>query len=198
MRTACQEATKSQEIAPYPVQVAVNVSSAQFRRESFVSEVVDILKSTGLKPELLQLELTESIMLSGVHHTAATMKQLKAMGVSLAIDDFGTGYSCLGYLPALPFDCFESRSVLCERYRDSARQPGHGPFAAWPGRKHRHARGGGRIERAEQLQVVRQIGGSEVQGFLLGRPIPDPAAHLGELVQSAGRERASGQAAGRT
>lgn len=198
MQTACQEATKSQEIAPYPVQVAVNVSSAQFRREFFVSEVVDILKSTGLKPELLQLELTESIMLSGVHHTAATMNQLKAMGVSLAIDDFGTGYSCLGYLPALPFDVLKvDRCFVSDiETRPGSRAMVHSLLGLAENIGMRVVVEG--IERDEQLEVVRQIGGSEVQGFLLGRPIPDPAAHVEELVQSAGRERASGQAAGRT
>ena len=69
----------------------------------------------GLKPNLLQIELTESTMLSGVERSAETMKRLRVLGVSLAIDDFGTGYSCLGYLPKLPFGALKiDRSFVRE------------------------------------------------------------------------------------
>jgi diguanylate cyclase (GGDEF)-like protein len=115
MERACAEAVKWQSMAPYPVQVAVNVSSIQFRRDHFVEEVVAILKRVGLKPNLLQLELTESVMLRGVHRTSETMKRFKELGVGLAIDDFGTGYSCLSYLPSLPFDALKiDRSFVKE------------------------------------------------------------------------------------
>ncbi len=85
----------------------MNVSSLQFSRPIFVEEVAEILRLTGLQPALLQIELTESIMLSGPEKAAETMKRLHALGVTLAIDDFGTGYSCLSYLPSLPFDALK-------------------------------------------------------------------------------------------
>jgi EAL domain-containing protein (putative c-di-GMP-specific phosphodiesterase class I) len=93
----------------------VNVSSLQFARPACVEEVADTLKRVGLKPELLQIELTESIMLSGADRAAETMKDLRALGVSLEIDDFGTGYSCLSYLPRLPFNTLKiDRSFVHE------------------------------------------------------------------------------------
>src|SRR5581483_11626366 len=98
-----------------PVQVAVNVSSIQFMRASFVDEVAETLRHTGLDPKLLQIELTESIMLSGTTNATETMNRFRDLGVGLAIDDFGTGYSCLGYLPRLPFDALKiDRSFVNE------------------------------------------------------------------------------------
>jgi len=75
-----------------------------FTRDSFVDEIAETLRHSGLEPRLLQIELTESVMLSGAQRVADTMSRLSALGVSLAIDDFGTGYSRLGYLPHLPFN----------------------------------------------------------------------------------------------
>lgn len=115
LELACAEAAKWQAVTPYPIQVAVNVSSLQFGRDQFVEEVVEVLNRSGLKPELLQLELTERIMLGGIHQARETMRRLKELGVSFAIDDFGTGYSCLSYLPSLPFDALKvDRSFILE------------------------------------------------------------------------------------
>ena len=105
---------------------------------SFVEEVDEVLGRTGLKPSLLQLELTESVTLSGVERAADTMRRLKAKGISVAMDDFGTGYSCLSYLPKLPFDALkldrsfvnelvvrpETRAV-CPVHFDDGAQPAH-------------------------------------------------------------------------
>jgi diguanylate cyclase (GGDEF)-like protein len=104
MERACNEAMAWQDIAQRPVQVAVNVSTVQFGRDSFFEEVADVLHRTGLHPSLLQIELTESATVAGVERAAEMMRRLKRMGVSVAVDDFGTGYSCLSYLPKLSFD----------------------------------------------------------------------------------------------
>src|SRR5581483_10582085 len=104
MEQACREAVRWQKLASRPVQVAVNVSSFQFVRDTFVEEVLEILERTGLKPELLQIEVTESAMICGLTRSVETIQRLHAHGISLAIDDFGTGYSCLSYLPHLGFD----------------------------------------------------------------------------------------------
>ncbi|MGA8531799.1 MAG: EAL domain-containing protein, partial [Acidobacteriaceae bacterium] len=113
MEIACREAMRWQSAGP--VQVAVNVSSLQLIRDNFVEEVSAMLEKTGLPPHLLQIELTESVMLSGAQSAAVTMHRLADLGVSLAIDDFGTGYSCLSYLPQLPFDALKiDRSFVSE------------------------------------------------------------------------------------
>jgi len=184
LECACMEAVKWQDAAPYPVQVAVNVSSVQFGRERFVEDVTAILELTGLKPELLQLELTESVMLTGVRRSAETMKRLRALGVSLAIDDFGTGYSCLSYLPALPFDALKiDRSFVKDLgHRHESTAMIHSLVALAQNIGMRVIVEG--VEKEEQLELIEKYGGNEVQGFLMGRPTADPASQIAALVEN--------------
>lgn len=98
LRTACAQARKWQDEGLPPVPIAVNVSAIQFRQQGFAQLIRDILRQTGLRPEYLELELTESLLLSNADVMFSTLQELKDMGVMLAIDDFGTGYSSLGYL----------------------------------------------------------------------------------------------------
>ena len=107
MDLACREAVRWQSLGGQGVEVAVNVSSLQLMRDSFVEEVAEVLRRTGLDPKLLQIELTESVMLDGAARVTEVLEELAALGASLAIDDFGTGYSCLSYLPKLPFDALK-------------------------------------------------------------------------------------------
>jgi diguanylate cyclase (GGDEF)-like protein/PAS domain S-box-containing protein len=98
LRTACAQARKWQDEGLPHVPIAVNVSPIQFRQQGFVDLVREVLRETGLRPEYLELELTESLLLSSADVMFSTIQELKNMGVLLAIDDFGTGYSSLGYL----------------------------------------------------------------------------------------------------
>jgi diguanylate cyclase (GGDEF)-like protein len=183
LEQACMEAVRWNAIAPYPVQVAVNVSSVQFARVTFVDEVIEILNRTGLKPNLLQLELTESVMISGIHHSVEAMKRLKGLGITFAIDDFGTGYSCLSYLSVLPFDALKvDRSFVRE---SKLREDGRMLLESLINLAHNMglrviAEG---VENIEQLDLIRNLGGSEVQGYLLGRPIPDPMLTVSSLCR---------------
>jgi EAL domain-containing protein (putative c-di-GMP-specific phosphodiesterase class I) len=178
MECACREAIKWQRISPHPVQVAVNVSSIQFVRDSFVDEVAEVLRVTGLPANLLQIELTESVMLTGTSYVAAAMRRLSALGVGLAIDDFGTGYSCLGYLPNLPFDALKiDRSFvkdLGERPEIEAMVHALVMLAHKLGMRV-IAEG---IETTEQLDLIGELGADEIQGYLVGRPTPNPASYF--------------------
>jgi diguanylate cyclase (GGDEF)-like protein/PAS domain S-box-containing protein len=98
LRAACSQARKWQEDGLPPVRVAVNVSAVQFRRQGFSEQVRKVLRETGLAPEYLELELTESLLLADADVTLSVIQELKAMGLTLAIDDFGTGYSSFKYL----------------------------------------------------------------------------------------------------
>lgn len=102
LENACRRAAAWQKDNP-PIGIAVNVSAVQFSRDDFVSLVVNAVERTGIAPELLQLELTESALLPDAEQTVAKMNELRAMRVALAIDDFGTGYSSVDYLEKLPF-----------------------------------------------------------------------------------------------
>lgn len=184
LEQACKEAASWQALAPYPIQVAVNVSSVQFSRVDFIGVVSAVLDRTHLKPSLLQIELTESVMLHGTSRSAEIMKDLHNLGISLAIDDFGTGYSCLSHLPTLPFDALkidrsfvqdvESRPetrTLIDSLIALARNLGMRVIAEG-------------IETQEQMSIMIDLGGNELQGYLLGRPTPDPAAQIRKLQDS--------------
>jgi diguanylate cyclase (GGDEF)-like protein/PAS domain S-box-containing protein len=98
LRVACSQAQKWQEEGLPAVTVAVNVSAVQFRQEDFCALVRTVLRETGLAPQYLELELTESLLLENADLTLSVVQELKAMGLTLAIDDFGTGYSSFSYL----------------------------------------------------------------------------------------------------
>jgi len=104
LRTACAQARKWQDAGLPAVPVAVNVSAVQFRQESFCALVRKVLQETGLPPQYLELELTESVLMSNADVTLSVLQELKEMGMKLAIDDFGTGYSSLSYLRQFPVD----------------------------------------------------------------------------------------------
>ncbi len=178
MERACTHAATWQEIARRPVQAAVNVSSVQFARDSFFEEVADVLHRTGLQPNLLQIEITESATVSGVERTAETMRRLKRMGVSVAVDDFGTGYSCLSYLPKLPFDALKlDRSFLHElMVRRETKDFVRSILTMASNLQMKVIVEG--IEKREQLNLVKTLGINEAQGYLLGRASPDPEGVL--------------------
>jgi diguanylate cyclase (GGDEF)-like protein/PAS domain S-box-containing protein len=102
LRTACAQARKWQDAGLLAVPVAVNTSAVQFRQEGFHELIRKVLYETGLAPQYLELELTESLLLSNADVTFSVLRELKAMGLKLAIDDFGTGYSSLSYLKQFP------------------------------------------------------------------------------------------------
>jgi diguanylate cyclase (GGDEF)-like protein len=178
MEMACAEAVRWQAVAGYPIQVAVNVSSIQAVRETFVEEVAATLRDTHLDPRLLQIELTESVMLNGATRVGEALNRLAALGVSLAIDDFGTGYSCLSYLPKLPFDALKiDRSFvneLGERREVDAMVHSLVMLAHNLGMRV-IAEG---VETEEQMGLITRIGCNEVQGYLLGRPTSDPGQYF--------------------
>jgi diguanylate cyclase (GGDEF)-like protein/PAS domain S-box-containing protein len=100
LRRACAEAAGW----PGDLKVAVNISPAQLRRRGLAAEVQAALQASGLSPERLELEVTESVVLDDTEEVLGTLRRFKAMGVSLALDDFGTGYSSLASLVRVPFD----------------------------------------------------------------------------------------------
>jgi len=183
MEEACREAVKWQKPQAAPVQVAVNVSPIQFNSESIVSKIARVLERTGLNPHLLQVELTESVMMGSFQQSLEKMQSLRSLGVSLALDDFGTGYSCLSYLPELPFE-----AIKLDRSFVSKLSPGSDSIQmirsmvdlAHSMDMRVIAEG---VEERSQLELVTELGVDEVQGFLLGRPGPDPLLVLRKSME---------------
>lgn len=104
IRTACRQLKDFQDAGLQKLAIAVNLSSRQFKENNLISSIAGILQDTGLAAECLELELTESILMTGSQEIIATLLGLKKMGIKLAIDDFGTGYSNLSYLKRFPMD----------------------------------------------------------------------------------------------
>jgi diguanylate cyclase (GGDEF)-like protein len=105
LRTACQQLVAWQkEPRWHDLHLSVNVSARQFRQRDFVAQLREVIEETGARPQLLKLELTESLVLDNVDDAIAKMSELKKLGVSFSVDDFGTGQSSLAYLTRLPLD----------------------------------------------------------------------------------------------
>jgi diguanylate cyclase (GGDEF)-like protein/PAS domain S-box-containing protein len=127
LRTACAQAQQWQQEGLPAVTVAVNVSAIQFRQEGFCGLIRNVLRDTGLAPQYLELELTESLLLANADLMLSVIQELKAMGLTLAIDDFGTGYSSFAYLRQ-----FRVNKVKIDRsfIRDVAVNPDDAAIAA--------------------------------------------------------------------
>jgi diguanylate cyclase (GGDEF)-like protein len=178
MERACADAVTWQRKAGRPIQVAVNVSSVQFARDSFLEDVEEVLHRTGLRPTLLQLELTESATLTGVERAADLIRRLTGRGIGVAMDDFGTGYSCLSYLPKLFLDALKlDRSFVTELAMRQETRAFVQSILSMAHNLHMRVIVEG-IETREQLELMKALGTNEAQGYLLGRPTPNPMEQL--------------------
>jgi EAL domain-containing protein (putative c-di-GMP-specific phosphodiesterase class I) len=172
LREACAQGVVWRERGFPPIRIAVNLSPVQFLRQDIVQLVADTLHATGLDPDYLELELTESSLLNDIQQTTATLESLKKLGVKISVDDFGVGYSSLTYVKNFPIDRLKiDRSFisnLTTNSRDEAIVRAIGTLAANLGVKV-IAEG---VETQQQLECLRAQQCDEVQGYLLGRPIP--------------------------
>ena len=164
---ACLEATNW----PEDVGVAVNLSPVQFRSASLPLRVASTLAKTGLKPERLMLEITESVLLQDSATNLAILHELRTPGVKIALDDFGTGYSSLGYLRKFPFHKIKIDRSFVKDLDDSAEARAIVEAVTKLG----HALGmkitAEGVETRQQLKRIHEIGCDEAQGYLLGMPV---------------------------
>lgn len=119
LQTACTEAVALLRSGLPSLKIAVNISLYQFRGTNFVQRVLEILQQTGLKPESLELEITEGVLVDDVKGTTQILEELHTAGVRLSIDDFGTGYSSIHYLQRLPFDTIKIDKSFIQRLPDN-------------------------------------------------------------------------------
>ena len=172
LREACRQVRVWQEAGLRIVPVAVNISAVEFRHKDFLAGLVLILEETGLPPDCLELELTESILMHDVEASMTTLDALKAMGVKLAIDDFGTGYSSLSYLKRFPIDTLKIDQSFV---RDIATDVDDATIVSaviGMGRNLNHRVIAEGVETHEQFVFLSTRQCPEAQGFLFGRPVP--------------------------
>ncbi|MDP9085416.1 MAG: EAL domain-containing protein, partial [Pseudomonadota bacterium] len=176
LRAACREAASW----PMPLQIAVNLSPAQFMHGDLVGLVHSILLETGLAPGRLELEITEGVLIEDFDRGLALLRRLKALGVRISMDDFGSGYSSLSYLQAFPFDKIKiDRGFVMNLGRNPQSAAivravidlGHGLGMSIV------AEG---VETQEQFSFLADEGCEALQGYLIGKPLP--IAHYAALV----------------
>jgi EAL domain-containing protein (putative c-di-GMP-specific phosphodiesterase class I) len=153
------------------IRVAVNVSSVQFAQPHFLDMVDEALRDTGMPPECLELEITESVAVMGMERVADVLGQIKARGIAVAIDDFGTGFSSLSYLDRLPADRLKidrafvvslDSGRLGARIAEMIVPLGHqlGMQVLAEG-----------VENETQAALLRSLGCDEAQGYLYAKPM---------------------------
>jgi diguanylate cyclase (GGDEF)-like protein len=166
LNTACREAATW----PDNMKVAVNLSAVQFRLPDLVARVEAALAATGLSPDRLELEVTETAMIGEMEAAICVLQQLRALGITVALDDFGTGYSSLSFLRTLPFDRIKidrsfvqdlgmrpEATVIVRAIAGMCASLGASVTAEG-------------VETNEQMEALRAVGCSEVQGYWIGRP----------------------------
>jgi diguanylate cyclase len=176
LRTACQQAQAWRDES-LPVQrMAVNVSGRQFALAEYPNEVAEVLKETGLPPAVLELEITESVVMADEAWAEKAINQLKALGISLAIDDFGTGYSSFGRLRHFAVDRLKiDRSFVTSITEGSDDRAIAAAIIAMSRSLHINVTAEG-VENFPQLTFLQEQDCQDAQGFLLSRPLQADAA----------------------
>jgi len=201
LRTACK--TAATWPAPpngRPYQVAVNVSPVQLReRRALVASIADALASSGLAPERLEIEITESALIGDARET---LQGIKALGVGLSLDDFGTGYSSLSQLAHYPFDRLKiDRSFVRDLPTGDEELGSDAAHARWMMQAIASLGAGlgmstvaEGVESEAQAEMVQQAGVTVVQGYLIARPTPEPdLATLIQRIELMAQSRAQAQ-----
>lgn len=175
LRAACRQSRHWRENGYPDLHVGVNISANQFTKPNFPDQVQATLDETGLAPAGLELEITETAAMSDIDKAMPVLVRLREMGVRVSIDDFGTGYSSLAYLQKLPIHALKiDRAFVqyCDRSMEDAQITTSMITLAHNLKLRTVAEG---VETRDQLRMLRDLGCDEVQGYLLGKPMPADA-----------------------
>ena len=176
LKQACTEAASW----PGQIRVAVNVSPVQFRSKALALKVAAALNESGLSPGRLELEITETVLIRDDEEALTILQQLRHLGVRIALDDFGTGYSSLSYLHRFPFDKIKiDRSFISDIGEPDDSSPIVQAVVQMATARHMATTAEG-VETAAQREILRQLGCSQMQGYLFSPAVP--AARLKQLL----------------
>ncbi|MHC2623821.1 diguanylate cyclase (GGDEF)-like protein/PAS domain S-box-containing protein [Bradyrhizobium huanghuaihaiense] len=178
LKQACNEAASW----PGNIHIAVNVSPVQFRSRSLALKVAAALADSGLAPGRLELEITETVLIRDDEEALTILQQLRELGVRIALDDFGTGYSSLSYLHRFPFDKIKiDRSFISDIGEPEDSSPIVQAVVHMAAARHMATTAEG-VETEAQREVLRQLGCSQMQGWLFSPAVP--AAKLKQLLSA--------------
>ncbi len=184
LREACRQvrAWQADRAVPLTVRISVNISVKQLEDPAFVADVAQALRDSGLPPDALILEITETVLAQDPIATDTLLKGLKQLGVQVAVDDFGVGYSSLNYLRRLPVDIVKiDRAFVGSLPRPAEMALTSAIIALSKALKLQTLAEG--VERAEQAGELRALGCDSAQGYLFAKPLD--AAQMGALLSSA-------------
>lgn len=172
IRTACEQIREWLDAEFPPLTMAVNLSARQFRQPNLIEMIEQMLHEFKIPPELLELELTESVMMDNMEETVEILKKLKLLGLKIAIDDFGTGVSSLGYLKHFPIDTLKiSHDFVLNLPADSA-DASIASAVIGLARNMQLSSVAEGVENQGQMDFLRGQDCERIQGFLFSRPIP--------------------------
>jgi diguanylate cyclase (GGDEF)-like protein/PAS domain S-box-containing protein len=172
LNEACEQAVRWRDQGIAPVSIAVNVSALEFRHRDFFDHALVILETTGVDPTCLQLELTESVLMSDVAASACLLAKFKMMGVQIAVDDFGTGYSSLSYLNQFPIDVLKIDQSFVKAIDARLESNGVIVSAVIGMGKNLHQRVIAEgVEDEDQLAFLDAHGCDEGQGYFFSQPV---------------------------
>jgi EAL domain-containing protein (putative c-di-GMP-specific phosphodiesterase class I) len=172
LRTACEQLAAWDRTGLPPLNLAVNLSARQFRQQYLAKFVADTLAETGIAPQRLELELTESLLMEDNEANRSVLAALAAMGVRVAIDDFGTGHSSLSYLKRFDIDTLKiDRSFVTALPQDTEDAAIATAIVAMGHSLNMKIVAEG-VETDDQAEFLHALGCDEIQGYLLSRPLP--------------------------
>jgi EAL domain-containing protein (putative c-di-GMP-specific phosphodiesterase class I) len=175
LREACRQNKAWQDEGLPPARVSVNLSARQFQQHDIAKLVTDVLAETGLEPQYLELELTESTIMRNAEEAVSMLNALHALGIGLAIDDFGTGYSSLSYLKRFPVDRLKiDRSFVSDIGTSGDDETITSAIIALAHSLNLQVIAEG-VETSEQLDFLKERACDEMQGFFFSRPMPRDA-----------------------
>ena len=201
LRLACYQASRWLHQGPAAIRIAVNMSVQQLRQPEFSAQVADILREARLPANLLELELTESMLLEQSAAVTANLSALQDLGVKLSVDDFGTGYSSLAYLKHFPIHSLKIDRAFISELDDHSRDSAIVRAIVAMAHSMQLQVVAEGVEQESQLAFLRTQGCDEVQGYLISKPVSAEALtqllerrHRDSQRQLAGRaQRSSSQ-----
>jgi diguanylate cyclase (GGDEF)-like protein/PAS domain S-box-containing protein len=193
LRVACREVAGWHRNIPGAenVRVSINLSARQFQEADLVDTVRGALEDSGIRPNLVVLEITESLLMHDVDATVVTLHELRELGVQIAVDDFGTGYSSLSYLRRFPIDILKIDKAFIDGITDDSDDATLAEAVVGLGKALRLSTVAEGIEHADQQEMLSGLGVTYGQGYLFARP--GSADEIAEMVREAYRKHHQGQ-----
>jgi diguanylate cyclase (GGDEF)-like protein len=187
LQRSCRDGVQWKKDGLPAVVMAVNLSPRQFRDPNLFQDVLSAVAESGIDPQLLELELTESMLMENADESVKTLRALKERGIKISIDDFGTGYSSLAYLKRFPIDALKIDRSFINEVNTNPDDASIATSIILMGRALRLKVIAEGVETRNQLSFLRVMQCDQVQGYLFSPPVPEPKARELLVAQQSGR-----------